>query len=223
VLPHPHVVPFETMRAANAMRAGRRTGGPEHAFRVGLHVKSLRAGMHPHALVPTLVEAVEELPRAVLQVNGHCDVLDEAGARYDAELSDLLRGYADRGLLDLRVHDYLSDDELWDYLASLDVSVLPYRFGTHSGWLEACRDLGTAVIAPTCGYFADQAPVLSYQHDESGFDPESLVRALQAAHGGQAVTATSVEQRRHQRRVIGFAHDRLYAELVGVDLSRASA
>ena len=24
---------------------------------------------------------------------------------------------------------------------SLDVSVLPYRFGTHSGWLEACRDL----------------------------------------------------------------------------------
>jgi hypothetical protein len=65
--------------------------------------------------------------------------------------------------------------------------------------------------------------VLSYQHDESGFDPESLVRALQAAHGGQAVTATSVEQRRHQRRVIGFAHDRLYAELVGVDLSRASA
>ena len=75
------------------------------------------------------------------------------------------------GLLDLRVHDYFTDDELWRYLSSLDVSVLPYRFGTHWGWLEACRDLGTAVIAPTCGYFADQAPVLSYQHDEAGLRP----------------------------------------------------
>ena len=223
VLPHPHVVPFETMRAANATRASGRSAGPEHTFRVGLHVKSLRAGMHPHPLVPTLVEAVRDLPRAVLQVNSHRAVLDEGGERYDAELSDLLRAYADRGLLDLRVHDYFTDDELWDYLSSLDVSVLPYRFGTHSGWLEACRDLGTAVIAPTCGYFADQAPVLSYEHDESGFDPKSLARAVKAAHDGRAVTATIVEQRRHQRRMIGLAHDRLYAELVGADLSRASA
>ena len=60
-----------------------------------------------------------------------------------------------------------------DYLASLDVSVLPYRFGTHSGWLEACRDLGTAVVAPTCGYYADQGPVLPYVHDEHHLDPAS--------------------------------------------------
>ena len=216
VLPHPHVVPFETMRAANAMRAVRRTGGPQRPFRVGLHIKSLRAGMHPHVLVPTLVDVVRGLPRAVLQVNGHRDVLEEDGARYDAELAGVLREYADRGLLDLRVHDYFTDDELWRYLASLDVSVLPYRFGTHSGWLEACRDLGTAVVAPSCGYFADQAPVLGYQHDESGFEPRSLAYALEAAHAGEGVIATSVEERRHQRRVVASMHDRLYADLVRV-------
>ena len=212
VLPHPHVVPFETMRAAGA--PVRRRGGPGSGFRVGLHVKSLRAGMHPHPLVPTLVETLRKLPGAVLQVNGHRDVLEDGAARYDAELAGLLQAYADRGLLDLRVHDYFTDDELWHYLSSIDVSVLPYRFGTHSGWLEACRDLGTAVIAPTCGYFADQAPVLSYQHDESGFDPESLVRAVRAAYDGHAVAATSIEERRHQRSVVGSMHDRLYADLV---------
>ncbi|HXH79098.1 glycosyltransferase [Nocardioides sp.] len=214
VLPHPHVVPFETMRAANGAESVRHSGGRRSGFRVGLHVKSLRAGMHPHPLVPTLVETLRELPGAVLQVDGHREVLEDGGARYDAELAGLLQEYADRGLLDLRVHDYFTDDELWRYLSSIDVSVLPYRFGTHSGWLEACRDLGTAVIAPTCGYFADQAPVLSYQHDESGFDPESLVRAVRAAYDGHAVAATSIEERRHQRTVVGSMHDRLYADLV---------
>jgi glycosyltransferase involved in cell wall biosynthesis len=172
--------------------------------------------MHPHPVVPTLVEALRDLPGAVLQVNGHRDVLEEGGARYDAELAAILHDYADRGLLDLRVHDYFTDDELWAYLASLDVSVLPYRFGTHSGWLEACRDLGTPVIAPTCGYFADQAPVLSYRHDESGFDPESLARAVKAAYDGRGCVATSVEERRHQRSVVGSMHDRLYADLVRI-------
>ena len=60
------------------------------------------------------------------------------------------------------MHDYFTDDELWDYLSSLDVSVLPYRFGTHSGWLEACFDLGTIVLAPDCGYYAEQRPCVTY-------------------------------------------------------------
>ena len=49
------------------------------------------------------------------------------------------------------MHDFFPDADLWDYLEGLDVSVLPYRFGTHSGWLEACYDLGTPVLAPTAG------------------------------------------------------------------------
>jgi hypothetical protein len=49
---------------------------------------------------------------------------------------------------DVRVHAPFSDEELWDRPEGLDHSVLPYRFGTRSGWL-ACHDLGTAVLAPT--------------------------------------------------------------------------
>ena len=72
----------------------------------------------------------------------------------------------------------MTDGELWAYLGSIDVSVLAYRFGTHSGWLEACADLGTAVIAPDCGYYAEQRPVHSYRYNETEFDPDSLVAAV---------------------------------------------
>jgi len=75
----------------------------------------------------------------------------------------------------------LGDAELWTYLAGLDVSVLPYRFGTHSGWLEACRDLGTTVIVPSCGYFAEQGPVVTYVHDEDDYDGGSLQSAVEEA------------------------------------------
>ena len=42
-------------------------------------------------------------------------------------------------------------------VAECAVVVLPYLRGTHSGWLEMCRDLGVVVVAPDCGHFADQA------------------------------------------------------------------
>lgn len=213
VVPHPHVVPLETMRCAAAMREVQHRGPCAREFRVGLHVKSLRAGMDPHAVLPVLVDAVRDLPGAVLQVNGHTDVLHPDGKRYDAALAGALQDHADRGEVDLRIHDYLDDDGLWAYLASLDVSVLPYRFGTHSGWLEACRDLGTAVVAPSCGYFADQAPVLTYGHDEDHLDAASLVAAVREAYAGHTAPAPGVEERRTQRAAIAAAHARLYAAL----------
>jgi glycosyltransferase involved in cell wall biosynthesis len=206
VLPHPHVVDLATMGRLAQDRASR----PPGPFRVGLHLKSLRASMDPMAVLPTLVSTVAELPDGVLQVNGHCDVLLEDGARYDAELASYLRGAQARGELELHVHDFLPDDELWRYLASLDVSVLPYRFGTHSGWLEACRDLGTAVVAPTCGYFADQGPVHSYVLDEDHFVPGTLSQALHHAYAAGPVPPVPVHERRAQREEIAAAHQRLY-------------
>ncbi len=82
----------------------------------------------------------------------------------------------------VRVHPYFSDDELWDYLASLTVSLLPYRFGSHSGWLEACFDLGTAVIAPSCGFYDQQRPCGVFEFTEDSFDAESLRRAVDDAY-----------------------------------------
>ncbi|UFN43434.1 glycosyltransferase [Nocardioides okcheonensis] len=215
VLPHPHVVPFDVMQRTAKMREVRRRGVRDREFRVGLHVKSLRAGMHPHPLLPVLVDTLRDLPGAVLQVNGHRDVLEPDGARHDAALADALREHEARGEVDLRVHDFLDDDALWSYLASLDVSVLPYRFGTHSGWLEACRDLGTTVVAPTCGYFADQAPVLTYTHDEEHFGATALADAVRAAYAGHVPPSPTVEDRRQQRALLAAAHDELYRSLLG--------
>lgn len=210
VLPHPHVVDLRTMAVAQDARARRRSWD----FRVGLHVKSLRAAMDPMAILPTLVETVGSLPGAVLQVDAHRDVLDDAGDRRDAELASYLRDRQAAGELELRVHDYFSDAELWNYLGSLDVSVLPYRFGTHSGWLEACRDLGTTVVAPTCGYYADQGPVLSYLLDEDRYDAGTLAESIVLAHETRPRLGASIDLRRHQRAHVARAHDLLYRALV---------
>ena len=90
------------------------------------------------------------------------------------------------------------------------MAVLPYRFGTHSGWLEACRDLGTTVVAPTCGYYGDQGPVVSYVNEESTFDPGSLGQALAEAVERPGLGRLSVEARRQQRAGIADFHARLY-------------
>jgi beta-1,4-mannosyltransferase len=209
VIAHPHVVELDDIPRRQASRTPRR-GRPA---RVGLHLKSVRAGMDPTIVLPTLVRAVEELDDldgAVLQVNGHTELLEPDGSAYDAELAALVRSYGDR--IDLRVHEYFSDDELWTYLSALDVSVLPYRFGTHSGWLEACRDLGTAVVAPSCGYYADQAPVETYRLEEDAFDEQSLVDAVRRAVTDPPAPV-SVAERERQRLEIAVAHRRLYESL----------
>lgn len=208
VLPHPHVVDFATM--ADLAERSR----PSRTFRVGVHVKSLRASMDPLPVIRVLCDLAERMPDWVVQVNGHRDVLEPRGERYDAELADFLQTEAARGALDLRIHDFLSDAELWEYLASLDVSVLPYRFGTHSGWLEACRDLGTAVVAPNCGYFSDQGPVFAYERVEDAFDTASLERALQRAHDAGRREPLSICARRTEREGVAAAHALLYERLL---------
>jgi glycosyltransferase involved in cell wall biosynthesis len=196
VVPHPHVVEFRRMEIAADARARRRSG----QFRVGLHVKSIRACMDPLAVLPVLVETVGGLPGAVLQVDAHLDT------GIERELLALER----QPHVDLRFHDYFDDASFESYLNSLDVSVLPYRFGTHSGWLEACRDLGTTVVAPTCGFYAEQGPVLSYVMDEERFEPESLAAAVTRAYDERPPFGATIPERRRQRAEVAAAHDAIY-------------
>ncbi|WP_224786093.1 glycosyltransferase family protein [Microbacterium caowuchunii] len=213
VLPHPHVVDTERMRAAHARREAEPVH-PDRPFRVGVHVKSLRPSMNPHPVLRVLADAVADIPGGVLQVNGHRDVLEPGGAKFDAALAEYLRAQQRRGRIDLRVHDFLPDDELWEYLESLDVSVLPYRFGTHSGWLEACRDLGTAVIAPDCGYYREQGPVLEYHNHEGGVDAASLHAAVRQALALGRPRPASGEERIRERQLVASAHAHLYRSLM---------
>jgi hypothetical protein len=175
VIPHPHVVPLGLL--AERYSAPRERGRPQL---VGVHFKSMRANMVGVPLLAALTEG-GGVGAARLRVDLHSEIWEPQAPAFRGDLRTTLE-YLERGdALELAVHDYFSDVELYDYLASLDVAVLPYRFGTHSGWLEACQDLGTAVVAPSCGCYADQGPAFVYDCDEDGLDAASLRDAVQRA------------------------------------------
>jgi hypothetical protein len=90
--------------------------------------------------------------------------------------------------------------------------VLSYRFGTHSGWLEACHDLGTAVVVPDCGYFAEQRPCRTYGFGIDRLDTDSLAEALQATHAERAETPAATSSAREiERQSISEMHDAVYS------------
>ena len=207
VLPHPHVVAEPTLSRARKRR---------REYVVGVHLKSLRASMDPVPVLETLVRTVAALPDTRLAVNVHTDVVTPGSDRFDASVTDLLRDAEAGGTLDLAVHDFLDDDQLWDYLQGIDLSVLPYRFGTHSGWLEACHDLGTAVLAPDCGYYRQQRRCLTYRRDEHGLDVDSLERAVVRAVSERPSWRADPAVRRQERTVVADAHRRLYEHVLAV-------
>lgn len=137
--------------------------------------------------------------------------------------SALVRGILGAVLADLpgaRLHpghDHrLGDDELWDHLSALDVLVLAYRFGTHSGFVEACHDLGTTVVAAGTGHLVEQQPILVYDLGS----PSSLAAAIRRAHDERPTWRADPAARARQRQELAAAHARLYA---GAVAARAAA
>ena len=104
----------------------------------------------------------------------------------------------------------LDDDALWDHLSTLDVLVLAYRSGTHSGFVEACHDLGTTVVAPDRGFWAQQQPVLTYDLGVPG----SLTAALRRAHAERPHHQADPAARTAQREALAAAHAELYARAI---------
>ncbi len=204
VLPHPHVVEEPVLSRPRPRHDG---------FVVGVHAKSLRASMAPLPVVETLVETLGTLAGSRLRVDAHTDVMTPGSARYAPDLAEPLREFARDERLELAVHDYFTDAELWDYLQGLDVSVLPYRFGTHSGWLEACHDLGTTVLAPDCGYYAEQRPCLPFAASPPRRGP-TLAAAVRRAYVERPAWRADPRARGVEREHLDRAHARLYAAAV---------
>ena len=205
VLPHPHVVPDDWLGRPRSNRDD---------FVVGLHAKSLRANMDPLPLIEALAAALPGMPGARLRVDAHTDVMTAGFPRHDSGFADHLESLAGRDLIELQVHDYFSDEALWGYLQGLDVSVLPYQFGTHSGWLEACHDLGTWVAAPDCGFYAEQRPCLTYA--ATGAErAASLVDAVRTAHSrwlsGEVAPRAGLAERHTERASLARSHEELYS------------
>jgi glycosyltransferase involved in cell wall biosynthesis len=205
VLPHPHVLGSDRIEQAR---------GVDDRFVVGLHAKSLRANMDPLPVVDALVDIVAALPKASLQIDLHDELFDPTNHWYAPQAGAALLDYGRHDHVRVVVHAYFSDDELWEYLASLTVSVLPYRFGSHSGWLEACFDLGTAVIAPDCGFYDQQRPCGVFDFSEGHFDAESLSRAVDDAYRrwelGTPTPRATWAARRAERVGLAAAHRNLY-------------
>lgn len=207
VIPHPHVV--------DAERAGQPARPRFPRFTVGIHAKSVRASMDPGPVIEALLPLARQRPDLRLLVDVHRDVAEADGARHDGPLMELLHRAVTDGLLELDVHDCYSDAELWDYLQGLDLSVLPYRFGTHSGWLEACHDLGTPVLAPTCGFYAEQRRCLSFGMDETGLDAPALRRAVEWAMEHRPRWRADPASRAVERVAIAAAHRQVYEQVRG--------
>lgn len=204
VLPHPHVVEEEMFDLPRVESSN---------FTFGVHVKSLRPNMDPFPVLDTASESIRSLPGARLQINVHNEIFDPDNHWYAPQAASRLTEYAKRPGVDVRIHQYFSDAELWEYLMGLSVSILPYRFGTHSGWLEACHDLGTAVIVPSCGYYAEQQDCQVYGFDEHHFDAASLDFAVRRAYAEQAERATW-ERRAKQRVLLSEAHHIIYERAI---------
>jgi hypothetical protein len=211
VVPHPHLVDLDAMVG---LRGARRAGVP---LTVGVEIKALRANTDA-TLLPRLEASCAELGLG-LRVGVHHELAERTDepARSTARW---LAAAAGRGV-DVQWHERYADDELWRRLAELDVAVLPYRFGTHSGWLEACHDVGTPVVAPAVGCYGDQGADAVFALD----DPRSLTAAL------RAVTTRPGDRpgldaagRRRQRERLAADHERTYREVVrGADRRQRSA
>ncbi|MCT7661107.1 hypothetical protein [Mycobacterium deserti] len=184
VLHHPHVLPIDTVGAERALR-------PRPV--VGVHAKHLRANVDPWPILDSLTALSGAF---TIRLDLDDDALSSPradGAR------DRLAHYAAAGV-DVRVHPRFNDAQLVDYLNEIDVLVLPYRFGSHSGWVEACHDAGVRAVVPDCGFFHEQHADVTFGFDRNRLDEPSLHRAVETAVRQTSGSAGAVDHERRQRR-----------------------
>lgn len=184
VVSHPHVVPLNLLERLGHKQVSRRRG-------VYVHAATVRPNFDVD-LVETLVDAAGPLGGL------HVHVRDSASPCVRRRLERL----GERGAT-VDVGPRLRDDELWDRIAGSRLIVLPYRWGTHSGLLEAARDLGTPSLAPGFGGYCDQG---AHRLDLAGLG-DCLRRSIVVP------TPVTAADRRRQRHEAATLHRRLYDQL----------
>ncbi|RBY92006.1 hypothetical protein DQ244_06710 [Blastococcus sp. TBT05-19] len=171
----------------------------------------LRVGA-PSPSVPDPVVLVRAALSGAVSGGGRLRLLVE-----EAELPALEPAFgamADTGQLELAVFPAA---EWAAQLQQLHVAVLSEQCGTHSRDVEVCRDVGTRVVAPSCGWFADQwSEVVPYSHDEHGrVDAVSLTAAIGAALARPMPRPADRVWRDGQRDAVRQVHAEVYAQVAG--------
>lgn len=169
VIAHPHVLPRDVAPPAGRPRRGRT---------VGLHLRDLRPNVDGPGATAALLSAVRLLRTDGCEVTARVELHPHVR---DEPARDAVRSLcAGVGWAELAELPRPSDAVLAAALADLDASVLPYRHGTHSGWIELCWDLGVPVAAPRLGHWLEQHGPPAVEGFTPGSPPE-LARALRAA------------------------------------------
>jgi Glycosyltransferase Family 4 len=162
------------------------------------------------AAVPDPAALVRAALSGAVSGGGRLRVLvDAADAQWTGRA---VRTLARRGDLELVVHPA----EDWPtQLQQLHVAVLPEPCGSHSRDLEICRDVGTRVVTPSCGWFTDQwSDVVSYgNHEQGRLDPVSLTAALAAALTRPMPRPADRGWRDEQRAAVRRVHADVYAQV----------
>jgi hypothetical protein len=136
---------------------------------------------------------------------GRLRVLADAADTH--RLHPAVRAMAGRGELEVVTHTAADRPA---QLQQLHVAVLPERCGTHSRDLEICRDVGTRVVAPACGWFTDQwSEVVPYGEE----DPVSLTAAVAAALTRPMPRPVDRIWREEQREAVRRVHAEVYAQV----------
>jgi len=202
VIPHPHVVPLPDVWPKQPRTS--------RALVIGMHAKSLRANVDPLPILRALNVIAKEIPHTYIQLHLHPDVLrrdEERPARLREWLSDKQGDHT----WNIQIHPQFTDAEFVRYLRLTDVYVLPYRFGTHSGWLEACVDVGNAVLVPDIGSYADQHDHPSFGRSGDEIDVDGLAELVARLHADRSSATRLPPDRTAQRRRIAAAHERIYS------------
>jgi len=222
VVPHPHMYGLATPFPQT----------PRHDQPVvGVDLRDLRPNIDALGTIRTLIAAVRRLRSGGKEIRIRVGLRDRVR---DAVARERLRMLcAPFVWVELIEGPRPGDDDLARSLCELDATVLPYRHGTHSGWLELSWDLAVPIIAPAIGQFADQHADSDHLWSYAPGDVQGLAQSVAAAVKHMPLPAGSPErgtlqQARRQARIadrsrIRTAHLRTYRRALAAGPVRRSA
>jgi hypothetical protein len=177
---------------------------------VGVHLKNARASIIAAPVLGCLIGLPKD-PRFRYRID-----VNENGWRSltqrEPGLPAILANLVARNDVVVSVHDRFDDRALWNYLDEIDVAILPYAWGTHSGWAEACLDKGVRVVAPQTTCIPDQhsaiVPYSSAQLDQLFPILTRIYEERLEAH------CWTLDERVAQQRQISARHEMIYRDLL---------
>lgn len=194
----------------------------DDVVRVGIHLRDLRPNIDAERAVHAASAAAALLVEAGVRVE--FEVLMNERVR-DDETAARVAAAAAHPAVCVRRTPHLSDDEVETWLSNLDLFVLPYLHGTHSGWVELCHDAGVRVAGTDVGHIRAQHPE---DFDVIDLDaPQTLAAAVRysaephTATSRAALVAQRGVERQAQRTAIRDAHADLYA--AAIEAARAAS